>query len=222
MPSSRAVRRSGEPPSDISRRRAERRMATGRKSEDRWQRVLAGASKAFREIGYAQTTLEDVAAEAGINRATLYYYVGTKEELLVALLYRPLHQMAANARAIASLDLSATERLRLIMARYVKDMVETPELFIFMADNVHRVLKVAEAADIAANADAYGKTVVSVLQEGIQAGEFRPDLDPQLAMVFLVGAFNWIHRWYKPTGPMSLDEIGSAFTTLALDGMLRH
>ena len=72
MPTSRAVRRSGEPPSDISRRRVERRMATGRKSDDRWQRVLAGASKAFREIGYAQTTLEDVAAEAGISRATLY------------------------------------------------------------------------------------------------------------------------------------------------------
>lgn len=220
MPTNRSsARRQGEPLSDIARRRMDRRIASGRKSDERWQRILEGASKVFRQRGYAQSTLEDVAAEVGVNRATLYYYVGTKEELLVSLLYRPLHQMAANAKAVASLDLPPTERLRLILQRYVSDMTETPELLIFMAENVHRVLTGAEAVDIADNADAYAKTLISVVEDGIRAGEFRSDIDPHLCMEFIVGAFNWIHRWYRPTGPLSLDQIGGPFIDLALSSL---
>src|SRR5690606_1499931 len=83
----------GTQASVIARRRAERRQASGRRSDARWAEIVQGAGKVFRRLGYSQSTLEDVAAEVGINRATLYYYVGTKEELLVALLQQPMEAL---------------------------------------------------------------------------------------------------------------------------------
>lgn len=194
----------------------ERRAGSGRRSDERWQSILAGASRAFRRLGYAQTTLEDVAGEVGINRATLYYYVGTKEELLIALLRRPMLQMTAEMRAIADLDLAPSERLRRILLQYVTDMAETPELTIFVAQSLHQVMSGREAADIEANADEYGRAVTTVIEEGVAAGEFRGDVEPRLAMLAIIGMFNWIHRWYRPDGELTLAQIGDTFCDLAL------
>ena len=79
--------------SNIARRRLERRAAVGRRSDERWASILSAATTVFREHGYEKATLEDIANEVGINRATLYYYVGTKEELLVALLAEPIEMV---------------------------------------------------------------------------------------------------------------------------------
>jgi AcrR family transcriptional regulator len=214
--SSRHGDRGGSELSDIGRRRMERRLSSGRKSDARWQAILRGAANCFQKLGYAQTTLEDVANEVGINRATLYYYVGTKEELLIAILYGPIHQMTASMKAIASLDLSPHEKLHRVLIQYTTDMTGTPELFIFLAQNLHHLMTGREAADIAANADDYGKGLTKVIEEGIAAGAFRSDIDPQMAMLAILGMFNWIHRWYDPDGPKTLIEIGEMFASLAL------
>src|SRR5262245_54419904 len=95
-----------EPASDIARRRMERRQASGRRPDARWQEILAGAGRVFRRLGYGQSTLEDVATEVGINRATLYYYVGTKEELLVALLDVPIETMRTRLEEVAAQPMS--------------------------------------------------------------------------------------------------------------------
>lgn len=205
--------------SEIGRRRTERRLSSGRKSDERWQAILRGAAHAFQTLGYAQTTLEDVANEVGINRATLYYYVGTKEELLIALLYRPIHQMTANMNAIARLDVTPTEKLRMVLQQYTRDMSETPELFIFLAQNLHQLMTGREADDIASNADEYGKGLMRIIEDGIAAGEFRDDLDAQMVMLAILGMFNWIHRWYNPKGSKSLEDIGTIFADFALSGL---
>ena len=203
--------------SEIGRRRMERRLASGRKSDERWQDVLKGAADAFRELGYPNTTLEDVATRVGVNRATLYYYVGTKEELLVALLYRPVHQMTANAKAIASLDLPPVERLARVLRRWITDMTEAPELM--LAQNLHQILTGREADDLAANADEYSGVVTGLIAEGMDAGVFRTDVEPSIAMLAILGMFNWVSRWYDPEGPKTLSEIGESFTELAISSL---
>ena len=207
--------------SDIGRRRMERRLASGRRSDSRWQSILQGAAKVFHELGYAQTTLEDVAAEVGVNRASLYYYVGTKEELLIALLYRPIHQMTANAKAIAALDLAPDEMLRRVLRQWAADMAATPELMLFLSLNLHQHLTGREADDIAANADEYGKLLTSIIARGAKAGRFRSDVEPRVAMLAILGMFNWIHRWYVPGGPLSLEQVGEEFAKLALASLRR-
>ncbi|HEY3485805.1 MAG TPA: hypothetical protein VGK49_10495, partial [Ilumatobacteraceae bacterium] len=55
-----------------------------------------------------------------------------------------------------------------------------------------------------------------LIEEGQAAGEFRDDIDPQMAMLAVLGMFNWIHRWYKPAGKRSLEQIGEEFADLAI------
>ncbi|MED7931610.1 TetR/AcrR family transcriptional regulator [Nonomuraea sp. LP-02] len=211
-----ATRKRQSPPSDIARRRAERRLASGRKSDQRWREVLEGAGRVFQRLGYAQTTLEDIAAEVGINRATLYYYVGTKEELLVSLLHQPIEQMRVELEAIAAEDKPAPQKLADGLRAYVVAMSQRPELFIFVRENIDQVVSGEEANDIKQNADRWGRLLSQILQEGAKSGDFRDDIDTTVAVLGIVGMFNWSYRWYDPAGPRSLVEIGEIFIDMAL------
>jgi AcrR family transcriptional regulator len=208
--------RSAQAPSEISVRRERRRDSTGRRSDTRWQQILAGSARAFAEFGYAQATLEDVAAQVGINRATLYYYVGTKEELLVALLREPIQQMRATLEQIVAGPEPAPERLAKALGAYASSMIQTPELFIFLKENVHEVMAGPEADEIRANADRYGRCLSELVADGVSRGEFRADLEPLIAVLGIIGMFNWIHRWYDPKGPRPLSDFTDAFIDMAL------
>ena len=205
-----------EPPSEIGRRRAERREAEGRRSDERWQDVLAAAAEVFRRLGYSQARLEDVAQEVGISRATLYYYVGTKEELLVALLEDPIAAVTASLKKVAAEEIPAEEKLVASLREYLHLLEEHPTLFIFLSENIHKVMSGPEAEEIRANADSYGRVLTKIVSEGMKSGEFRDDIRPQVAVLGIIGMFNWMHRWYVPSGKESLSAIGEDFVTMSL------
>ena len=58
-----------------------------------------------------------------------------------------------------------------------------------------------------------------ILREGVKNGEFRPDLDIQVASYGLLGMLNWSYRWYDPQGRLSINEVVEEFTRLALAGL---
>lgn len=208
----------GRAESDNARRRAERRTADRRASNERWAAILKGASVVFRREGFARTRLEDVAAEVGINRASLYYYVGTKEELLVALVEQPAHEMTAHCRAALLSDAPADEKLRRALGAYIADLQRFPELFLLFSESRH-IAVIPEAGRIVGNADAYAKTLLAIIDQGVASGAFRSDLDSRLVMQGILGMHNWIHRWYAPGGRNTLDQIGDTFAELVLSGV---
>lgn len=204
--------------SDNARRRHERRNADRRASNERWQTILKGAAEVFRREGFARARLEDVAVEVGINRASLYYYVGTKEELLVALIEHPAYEMTRHCREALESDAPPEQKLRRALDSYISDLADYPELFLLFGESQH-IATIPEAQGIVTNADAYGKTLLAIIEEGVAGGVFRSDLDPRLAMLGILGMHNWIHRWYVPGGRNSLSEIGDAFAAMVLSGL---
>jgi AcrR family transcriptional regulator len=204
--------------SEIGRRRQQRRNSTGRKSEERWKQILQAASIVFRRLGYGQTTLEAVATEAHLNRATLYYYVETKADLLTALLEGVLRSYGEEIEAICQLPIDPAAKLRMIILRHVQSLEEHPEHFIYLQENVHKIF--SKGSDfIVEHAHDYGERVRRVLQEGVDKGTFRDDLNPTIVMLSLSGMLNWVHRWYTPEGPSTLQEVGHTVAELTIGGL---
>ena len=204
----------------MAKRRAGRRDAEGRTSEERWLAILDAASRVFRRLGYHQATLEDVANEVGINRATLYYYVADKAELLIAILDEPVHNMTRDLRETVAREVNAETKMRRAIEQHMKALDENyPELFVFLAENMH-LLTIGRDRDIQKNAREYGNLMTAIIEEGVAAGEFRDDIDPRLAMLAIVGMMNWSHRWYDPNGRYSMHTIAKQYEALALDGLL--
>ncbi|QEN17288.1 TetR/AcrR family transcriptional regulator [Mycobacterium sp. ELW1] len=196
----------------------ERRAADRRASNERWRSILLGATEVFRREGFARARLEDVAAEVGINRASLYYYVGTKEELLLALVEEPARDMTRHCRAALESDEPADVKLRAALHSYVDDLQNHPELFLLFSESQH-LAAIPDAHGITTNAEDYTRTLLAIVEEGVGTGVFRDDLEPRLVTHGILGMHNWIHRWYAPSGRCSLTEIGEVFAEMILSGL---
>ena len=207
--------------SGLATRREVRRTGGARRSDKRWQEILKGATATFRRIGYANTTLEDIATEVGINRASLYYYVATKSELLIEILHKPIFAMTEELAEIERSALAPKDKLRDAIKAHMRALdASYPELFIFLAEQMHLQTIGKEDGDVVANARRYGDLFTKVVADGQKAGEIRSEINPRIAMLGIVGMCNWSHRWYRQNDGKTLSEIGEDFSMLALDGLL--
>ena len=112
-----------------------------------------------------------------IDRASLYYYVGTKEELLVALIEQPAYTMTRHCREALESDAPADEKLRRALRAYIEDLATSPEVFLLFSESQH-LATISEARDIVTNADAYGKTLLAIVEEGIVFRRLPPRSRP--------------------------------------------
>ncbi|MDT5221908.1 MAG: TetR/AcrR family transcriptional regulator, cholesterol catabolism regulator [Mycobacterium sp.] len=154
----------------------------------------------------------------GLDRATLYCYVGSKEELLVAVIEQPAYEMTRHCRQALESNAPADQKLRRALRAYLEDLIRYPELFLLFSES-QQMAALFEARDVVENADAYGKTLLAIVTEGVRSGVFRSDLDPRLVILGILGMHNWIHRWYVPGGRNTLAEIGDTFAEMILAGL---
>lgn len=186
------------------------------KRRRRRAQILSAALRAFRDRGYHATTLEHIADRLGVRKTALYHYFPDKEALLYACHLESLaqvHRTVADARAQFS---SASDQLAHVIREHVRVMTDTlegsPLAFEVTA------LAPAHQAEVIASRDRYEHALREMIEQGIAAGEFRP-VDPKVPVFAILGAINWIARWYRPEGSLHAPELGIQFADHLVHGL---
>ena len=174
--------------------------------------VLREAARAFNARGFANTSLDDVAAALGVTKAALYHYVRGKQEILFEchmMTYDLGDQALAYARANGR---NGLERAALTGRRFIE--LFTGEMGICAVLREHDVLEPPQRAEVQRRRDAFDRALRTFVDEGVADGSVRT-LDPKLVVLFFMGAVNWMCAcWFRPDGPMSSEEIAAGFEDL--------
>lgn len=209
--------------SNISRRRRSAQTEGGADYTAKREELVRIAARLFKEQGYNSTKLADIAREAGLDRATIYYYVGSKEELFRETVEGVLDvNMAEAQRLIEDDSLSWLDRLHAIYIRLMVSYEENyPATFVYIQEQMHQVgaEETVWAQDIMKKTRAFDQTLITFIREAIASGELRANIPPRLVENALFGMLNWTHRWFTPGGPMTGLEIAEAFWSIFIDGM---
>jgi AcrR family transcriptional regulator len=209
--------------SNYSRRRRSALSDGGAEYTAKREELVRIAARLFRERGYTSTRLADIATAAGLDRATVYYYVGSKEELFRESVEGVLDANLASAEAVsADKSLDANERIRQIVVQMVGSYEENfPQMHVYIQEQMHQVAheETAWAREIARKTKRFETIVNNLINEGIERGEFRPDIPVKLAANALFGMINWTHRWHVPGRGPSASDISSAFSQIFCEGM---
>ena len=72
--------------------------------------------------------------------------------------------------------------------------------------------------DVIAGRDRYEKALRRIIAQGVADHEFR-HLNPKIAVFAILGAINWISRWYRPEGALQADELGREFAEHLVGGL---
>jgi AcrR family transcriptional regulator len=184
------------------------------------QEIVTVAARLFKEKGYRATTLEDIAAAVGMLKGSLYYYIQSKEELLYIVVREPVRQIYSNLEGIVNSEAPIKAKIAQAFANHMTLFHQHyPHMAVYLHDYHHLMQKLQK--DIIETPKHYQRLWAALLQQGIDAGELRNDLDVKVTVYAILGMCNWVYRWYNPEGKLSAEAIAAIFTTLILDGLSR-
>ena len=180
--------------------------------------ILKAAAAAFRRLGYHGATVEEIAAALQMKKGNLYYYFRNKEEILFACHQYSLDRLLAILDEIERSGVSPEQKLRRLIGAFVHTILD--ELHGTALGLDLEALSPAHLRTVIARRDRFDKGMREVLKEGIRSGTFVY-ADAKLLSFAILGAVNWIPRWYNPAGPSTSEEIADKFAEYLIAGLRR-
>lgn len=197
----------GDAPDRVQQREAKR------------QAVLATAAQMFNERGFAATSLDDIAARLKVSKPTLYYYVKSKDEILLSCVRQGLHMTLEGIEASRAAGGNALDQLRACMEVYARIVMQPfGTCLIRVGDEQVPAESRKELRRMKSAIDQEFRRLVS---QGIEQGVLAP-CDPKMAAFMIAGALSWIGRWYQPEGSYSAEDVVAQSIELLMSGVLRR
>jgi TetR/AcrR family transcriptional regulator len=205
----------------IRGRRRQGRRRRGRRQEAHLAArldILKSAAAAFRKYGYHGATVERVASAVPMKKGNLYHYFKDKEAILFACHEYSLDRLLELLEDVEAAPRPADEKLRRLIVASVHtslDELHGTALFLDL-----EALTPAHRRAVVLRRDRFDHGLRRIVAEGVANGTFGR-IDPKLLSFAILGAVNWIPRWFDPSGPASSDDVARGFADYLIAGLRR-
>lgn len=186
------------------------------KGDRRRIEILRSAAAAFRKKGYHGASVDDIAGALRMTKGSLYYHFRNKEEILYVLHDYSVDILLERLREALASGLPPEKKLRMLIEGFVHMVID--ELHGTALTMDLQALGKARLRRVVAKRDRFDRGMRAIIRDGMARGVFRPG-DPKLATFAILGAMNWITRWYDPAGSASSDRIAREFAELLIVGL---
>jgi len=149
------------------------------------QVILEAARKVFTRKGYAAARMEDIAVEAGINRALLHYYYRSKEKLFEMVFDENIRMFYGNFISILNTPTPFDIRIRNLVAAEVDMLIQHPDLPLFVINEISRNPGLLDGKINLLPVKEFMSTIARVLDEEAAKGTIRR-VQPHHVMLHLM------------------------------------
>lgn len=214
---------SSETKSGIGKRRSAAKEDSSPAYQRRRREIAEAAVRVFDRLGLQGASISAVAAELGIDRASVYYYISSKEELFDEVLRAVAERNSTMAREIAASPLPPPEKLRTLIVAIMESYGEHyPLLFIYIRENLSRVpdRRTKWSSDMRQINRVIETAFIDIIEAGYADGSLRNVGPAKVVAYGMLGVVGWTHRWFRPeTSPQSAREIGETYAEMIVGGM---
>ena len=191
-------------------------------SSSRKEQVIRVAAELFREKGYVASSMRDLAQKLGIEAASLYSHIKSKEEILHILCFDMAADFMASLEEVEKQPgLPASEKLRKGIIGHIQVMaLDLTASAVFM--NEHRHLSQPSLRDFLLMRIRYINRFKGMIEEGVATGEFKKSIDKKLAVMTLFSSLNWMPMWYDPKAAIEPVELGFQLADMLINGLKQN
>lgn len=187
--------------------------------ESKRQAVLQTAAQLFNEQGFHATSLDDIAQRLHVTKPTLYYYVKSKDDILLECVRIALGMMKQEIDAVRRDGGRALDQLMACMRSYLTIVTQDfGRCVIRIGEDPLPAPLRKELRRLKAGIDMEFRRLIAA---GIEEQSIAP-CDPKLAAFMLAGALSWVGRWYRSDGDLTPEQIADQGIALLLNGVLRQ
>lgn len=181
--------------------------------------ICRAAARIFRDRGYDATAVSDIARALRMTKAGLYHYFPSKEAMLFEIMSFGMERMEDEVMRPARAIRDPEPRLRQMLMQHAR-IITRAEGAVAQLFHEQRALPAAMRRVVNEQERRYFHLVRDTLKE-LKAGGRLRDVDPSIAALSLIGMIQWMPRWFREDGPLSIDEAARDLTDLALAAVLK-
>jgi TetR/AcrR family transcriptional regulator, cholesterol catabolism regulator len=190
-----------------------------REPGDRHDQILAAAAELFARKGVAATTVREIADQVGILSGSLYHHFDSKEAMVDEILSPYLKDLGEACSTVAARPADPRGKLRDLIAACLAVVEAHPHATEIYQSDVNYLAQFERFGYLTAAATQVRQAWLEVLNDGVQQGAFRPDLEPRIIYRLMRDAIWPSVRWFRPSREYPLSRFAEECTSLFLDGL---
>ena len=174
----------------------------------------------FREKGFAATSMRDLAETVGIEAASLYNHIRSKNEILEAICFDVANRFNTNFDIIEVSKQAVIPKVETLLRFHIRQMVENYEE-VYVADREWKHLEEPYLSNFQNQRRAYRKKFASILEEGIQKNEIKK-IDAPTAVLIMLHAVSGIESWHRSKARINERELEDNMIMIMIDGLRKQ
>ena len=186
---------------------------------NKYHQILEAAVKVFARQGFHQSTVAQIAKEAGVADGTIYLYFKNKDDILVQFFdYRAKQVFGSFREAVDGAETSA-DKLRNLVRSHLAEFQRDRDGAVVYQVETHQNSRLAEA-QIREMSQMYRDLISEIVEQGQQEGTIRKDLYLGLVKRFIIGAVDEvINTWLHAEGEYDLVSMADPLVELFIKGI---
>jgi TetR/AcrR family transcriptional regulator, cholesterol catabolism regulator len=193
---------------------------TARRKASKKEFILQKAAQMFRDKGFAATSMRDLAESVGIEAASLYNHIRSKNEILEAICFEVANRFNTNMDGIESTNQRAIAKIEFLLRFHIRQMVDHFEE-VTVSDREWKHLDEPYLSNFHNQRRSYRKRFAAVIEEGIKKGEIRK-IDAATAVLILLHAINGIESWHRSNARINAQELEDNMVMIMIDGLRKQ
>jgi AcrR family transcriptional regulator len=191
-------------------------MKATRKKASKKEFILKKAAQMFREKGFAATSMRDLAETVGIEAASLYNHIRSKNEMLESICFDVANRFTIFMDELESGNQGTIKKIETLLRFHIKQMIETFEEVI-VCDREWKHLDEPYLSNFHNQRRSYRKRFAAIIEEGISKNEIKK-IDAPTAVLIMLHSVNGIESWHRSTAKISSKDLEDNMVLIMVDG----
>ena len=185
----------------------------------KYHQILEAAVKVFARQGFHQSTVSQIAKEAGVADGTIYLYFKNKDDILVQFFSFRAKQVFESFREEVARAETSSDKLRNLVRRHLAEFQRDRDGAVVYQVETHQNSRLAEV-QIKELSKMYRDLISEIVEQGQQEGTIRKDLYVGLVKRFIIGAVDEvINTWLHSNGEYDLVSMADPLVELFIKGI---
>jgi TetR/AcrR family transcriptional regulator, cholesterol catabolism regulator len=191
-----------------------------RKKASKKELILRRAAAMFREKGFAATSMRDLAEMVGIEAASLYNHIRSKNEILEAICFDVANIFNTHIESIETSQQKSISKIENLLRFHIKQMIDNYEE-VYVSDREWKHLDEPYLSNFQTQRRNYRKKFAAIIEEGITRNEIKK-IDAPTAVLIILHAVSGIESWHRSKAKINAQELEDNMVMIMIDGLRKH
>ena len=174
----------------------------------------------FRDKGFAATSMRDLAETVGIEAASLYNHIRSKNEMLESICFDVANRFTLFMDQLELKEGSPIKKIETLLRYHIRQMFDHFEEVI-VSDREWKHLDEPYLSNFHNQRRTYRKRFAALIEEGIKKNEIN-NIDAPTVVIIMLHAVNGIESWHRSRAKISEKELEDNMVTIMIEGLRKH